>query len=160
MTNDRSKLTQTARSLPIALLRARETVMGPYREMLSETGISEQKWRVLRVVSESGPMEQTAIASAACLMLPSLTRILSAMEKDGLLTRHPGTKDRRKSIVTISTKGQTLINDHAARSAEITQQLHARFGSDRISQLLDLLEDLKDADLTATFDDTTKGHTP
>ncbi len=56
-------LRRTARSLPIALLRARERVMGPIREILNESGISEQKFRVLRVVEESGPMEQTALAN-------------------------------------------------------------------------------------------------
>lgn len=149
MTDDPSKLAQTARSLPIALLRARETVMGPYREMLTQSGISEQKWRVLRVVSESGPMEQTAIASAACLMLPSLTRILSAMEKDGLLTRQPDTQDRRKSIVTISAAGQAFIASHASRSAEITARLQQSYGAEKMTQLLDLLEELTNADLTS-----------
>ena len=74
-------LRRTARSLPIALLRARERVMGPIREILNESGISEQKFRVLRVVEESGPMEQTALAQQACLLLPSLTRMLRAMEE-------------------------------------------------------------------------------
>jgi homoprotocatechuate degradation regulator HpaR len=148
MPQDPSQLAQTARSLPIALLRAREAVMVPYREMLSQSGISEQKWRVLRVVSESGPMEQTAIASAACLMLPSLTRILGAMEKDGLLTRAADTTDRRKSIVTISAAGQRLIDDHAARSAEITLRLKKRFGAQKMANLLDLLDELTRADLT------------
>jgi homoprotocatechuate degradation regulator HpaR len=148
MTDDISKLTQTARSLPIALLRARETVMEPFREMLGVSGISEQKWRVLRVVSESGPTEQTAIASAACLMLPSLTRILTAMEKDGLLRRQPDTQDRRKSIVTLLPKGQALIKDHASRSANITADLQDRFGAEKMERLLDLLQELHELDLT------------
>ncbi len=45
-------LCQTNRSLPIALLRARETVMGPIRDMLATSGVNEQKWRVLRVLQE------------------------------------------------------------------------------------------------------------
>lgn len=147
MKDDTARLTQTARSLPIALLRARETVMGPFRDMLSLSGISEQKWRVLRVVSETGPTEQTAIASAACLMLPSLTRILTAMEKDGLLRRQPDTQDRRKSIVMLLPKGQALIDDHASRSAAITADLQHRFGPKKMEQLLDLLQELHELDL-------------
>jgi len=46
MPSDKINLGSTDRSLPIALLRARETVMEPVRDMLSESGISEQKWRV------------------------------------------------------------------------------------------------------------------
>ena len=49
-----AKLRRTSRSLPIALLRARETVMAPIREMLAESDINEQKWRVLRVLDEVG----------------------------------------------------------------------------------------------------------
>ena len=64
--------------------------MGPIREILNESGISEQKFRVLRVVEESGPMEQTALAQQACLLLPSLTRMLRAMEEEGLLKAEHG----------------------------------------------------------------------
>lgn len=148
MTVTNPKLSRTARSLPIALLRARETVMEPYREMLSKSGISEQKWRVLRVVSESGPTEQTAIAKTACLMLPSLTRILTALEADGLLTRQADTRDRRKSIVTLAPAGRALIDAHADESARITAHLQETLGADRMTALLDLLENLHALDLT------------
>jgi homoprotocatechuate degradation regulator HpaR len=135
-------LRQTGRSLPIALLRARETVMAPIRVMLSESGISEQKWRVIRVLDEAGPMEQTALAARACVLLPSLTRMLRAMEAEGLLTRAVDAQDRRKSIVSVTEKGHKVIADHAAASKAIFADLRARFGSERLEQLLDLLEDL------------------
>jgi homoprotocatechuate degradation regulator HpaR len=140
-------LRSTQRSLPIALLRARETIMDPVREMLSRSQISEQKWRVLRVVEESGPIEQTAIAQMACLLLPSLTRLLHAMESDGLLTRKPGENDRRKSIVSITDKGIKLIQTHAPESNALFADLEVKFGKDRLEELLDLLEDLQAVDL-------------
>jgi len=139
-------LRQTDRSLPIALLRARETVMAPIRIMLAESGISEQKWRVIRVLAETGPMEQTALASRACLLLPSLTRMLRAMEGEGLLTRAPDETDGRKSIVSVTDKGRKVIDDHAAASRAIFADLRARFGSEKLETLLDLLEDLTDAE--------------
>lgn len=139
-------LRRTDRSLPIALLRARETVMAPVRVMLSESGISEQKWRVIRVLDETGPMEQTALAQAACLLLPSLTRMLRAMEDEGLLTRAADTQDRRKSIVTITEAGRDLLRDHAEASSAIAARLEARFGAEKLEQLLDLLEELTGQD--------------
>ena len=72
MSESQNSFPKTGRSLPIALLRARETVMGPIREMLAESQINEQKWRVLRVLDESGPMEQKAIAEASCLLFAFL----------------------------------------------------------------------------------------
>jgi homoprotocatechuate degradation regulator HpaR len=135
-------LRRTGRSLPIALLRARETVMSPIRVMLSESGISEQKWRVIRVLDEGGPMEQTALAKAACLLLPSLTRMLRAMEEEGLLTRAVDDVDRRKSIVRITDAGRKVLHDHAKTSAAIAKDLEDRFGPEKLEQLLDLLEEL------------------
>lgn len=135
-------LRHTDRSLPIALLRARETVMSPIRVMLSRSGISEQKWRVIRVLDESGPMEQTALAKAACLLLPSLTRMLRAMEDEGLLTRAVDVDDRRKSIVRITDTGRKVLGDHADDSVAIAAELEQRFGAEKLEQLLDLLEEL------------------
>ena len=135
-------LRRTDRSLPIALLRARETVMAPVRVMLAQSGISEQKWRVIRVLDEAGPMEQTALAQAACLLLPSLTRMLRAMEVEGLLQRATDTSDRRKSIVTLTGAGRAVLQDHAQASAAIAAELEARFGTRELETLLDLLEAL------------------
>lgn len=133
----------TQRSLPISLLRARETVMGPVRDMLQSSGISEQKWRVLRVLEESGPMEQTAIAKAASLLLPSLTRLNKSMVDDGLLHRTEDPNDKRKAIITITDKGRALIQSHTAESDAIFSNITEQFGAERLDELLDLLEDLQ-----------------
>ena len=144
--NDTIPLRSTKRSLPIALLRARETVMAPLRAMLAQSGINEQKWRVLRVLNELGPSEQTTIAEAACLLLPSLTRILATMEKDGLIHRQTDTTDRRKTIVDLQNAGRQLITDHAAQSNLIMTQIEDSFGRTKIDLLLDLLEELHQID--------------
>ena len=140
-------LRRTKRSLPIALLRARETVMGPIREMLSQSNINEQKWRVLRVMDERGPTELTHIAKDACLLLPSLTRIIRAMEDEGLATRATDPEDRRKSIATITEAGRALIVAHMAESNDIFARLERDFGHDKLEQLLDLLDELQTLDL-------------
>jgi len=140
---DRPALRRTDRSLPIALLRAREAVMEPVRDMLSTSQISEQKWRVLRVVDEAEPIEQTQIAARACLLLPSLTRIIRAMESDGLLTRTPGPKDRRTTQVSLTDKGRDIIRAHAKDSNALFARLEQAFGADDMKTLLDLLEKLQ-----------------
>ena len=116
--------------------------MGPIREMLAQSGINEQKWRVLRVLDEEGPMEQTALAARACLLLSSLTRILKTMEGEGLLTRASDPGDRRKSIVTVTGKGRALILEHLPEAEAIFAALTARYGPERMEELLDLLQEL------------------
>lgn len=139
----RPKLGPTDRSLPIALLRARETVMGPVRDMLSRSQISEQKWRILRVLAEAGPMEQSAIAAQACLLLPSLTRLLKSMEEEALITRETGAQDKRKSIVSIAPAGLAIITEHACESRGLVTNLEQKFGKEDLDALLALLEKLR-----------------
>ena len=67
----KTSLPSTGRSLPIALIRARVGVMSPIRDMLSETGITEQQWRVLRVLAEFGRMDTKTLAD----LLDLLTRL-------------------------------------------------------------------------------------
>lgn len=136
-------LRRTDRSLPIALLRARETVMTPIRLMLADSPINEQKWRVLRVLHEGGAMEQTAIAKAACLLLPSLTRILQTMESEGMLTRQRHRRDGRKTVVEITERGRKLIATYAEQSREILDRFEERFGVEKLETLLDLLDELQ-----------------
>ena len=137
----------TARSLPIALLRARENVMGPIREMLGPSGVSEQKWRILRVLDENGPLDLTALAAEACLLLPSLTRMVRPLEEAGLIQRATPQADRRRVVVSITAAGQALIDAHAAESAAIFAEIEAQFGAGRLEHLLDLLETLRGLEL-------------
>jgi len=133
----------TSRSLPIALLRARERIMVPIREMLQQSGISEQQWRILRVVDEAREMEQTAIAQAACLQLPSLTRILRSMENDGLVARKTDAADRRRTLVSVTPAGRALIAKHRERNADIFSTIETEFGRQKLDLLLDLLDELQ-----------------
>ncbi|TXI05836.1 MAG: homoprotocatechuate degradation operon regulator HpaR [Pseudorhodobacter sp.] len=147
MSEPNAPLRRTRRSLPIALLRARETVMGPIREMLSQSDNNEQKWRVLRVLDERGPSELTVVAKEACLLLPSLTRIIRAMEDEGLATRATDEGDRRKSIASTTEAGRALIVAHMAESNAIFARLERDFGREKLEQLLDLLDELQTLDL-------------
>jgi homoprotocatechuate degradation regulator HpaR len=136
-------LRRTDRSVPIALLRARETVMIPVREMLQESRISEHKWRVLRVVEECGPIELTRIAEKACLHVSSLTRIMHALDRDGLLERSSPEPHKHESMAVITDAGRELIREHTARSNDIFNRLENQFGADKLETLLDLLDELQ-----------------
>jgi len=141
-------LRQTRRSLPIALLRARETVMGPIRGMLANSGVNEQKWRVLRALQENGPLELTMLAQQACLLLPSLTRMIRPMAEEGLVVRNTPEKDRRKVVLAITPVGMTLIHSYNAESNAIFAAIEQQFGQNRLEQLLDMLDDLRKLDLS------------
>lgn len=132
----------TNRSLPIALLRAREKVMGPIRNMLHDVDITEQQWRVMRVLQERHAAEPTKIAEEACLLLPSLTRILQKLEEKQLIVRARDEKDRRKQVVRITDAGRALIEANLPTSIALLEDVRRQMGSERYEALLDLLNEL------------------
>ncbi|WP_108860585.1 homoprotocatechuate degradation operon regulator HpaR [Ruegeria sp. Alg231-54] len=141
MTRD---LPNTSRSLPIALLRARERVMGPIRNMLADAGVTEQQWRVLRVLKEEGPQEPTHIADRSCLLLPSLTRILQKLEAKDLIRRRVHPEDKRRQIIDITAKGEKIIQDNMQVTLRLAEDIKTQLGPGRHEALLDLLNDLHD----------------
>lgn len=138
-------LPATARSLPISLMRAREKAMAPIREMLSESGITEQQWRVLRVLSEHGATDATTLADRASLLYPSLTRIAQAMKAKGMISQEADTQDRRRQSIAITPAGQAVIDKHVAQSTRIVEQYKEKLGEENYEQLLDLLQILAEA---------------
>ena len=137
------RLPSTRRSLPIALMRSREKVMGPIRDMLKVSGITEQQWRVLRVLSESGAQDLTQISVKASLLMPSLSRIIKKLREEGLIVSQTNDEDRRRQIVRIGTKGQKIIDDNLPQAMRIAEELQEHLGLERHEQLLDLLETLE-----------------
>ncbi len=113
--------------------------MTPIRDMLAETGITEQQWRVLRVLAEHGPQDASTLANRASLLFPSLTRITRSMNKKGLISQTPDAKDRRRQMVEISKMGQKIIDENAEQAAGIVDDFKAALGSDQYEKLLDLL---------------------
>lgn len=137
-------LKSTDRSLPIALLRARETVMAPIREMLADAGVTEQQWRVLRVLNENGPLDGTEVALRASLLAPSLTRITQTLQTKGLVTRESSQTDRRRQMLAITPQGQNLLDQYREQALTIANAVEERLGTERLNDLLDLLAELQD----------------
>jgi homoprotocatechuate degradation regulator HpaR len=133
------RLPSTTRSLPIALIRAREGVMAPIRDMLAETGITEQQWRVLRVLAEHGRLDTKTLADRSSLLFPSLTRIAATLRDKGLITQTRDDVDRRRQFIEITAQGQRIIDDRMDEAARIVEGFKATLGEDKYETLLDLL---------------------
>ena len=116
--------------------------MAPYRQMLSTIGVTEQQWRVMRVLDARGRMDPKEIAEAACLLNPSLTRIMQLLEKKGLIARKGNPEDRRRVHVEITAAGRDMLVAAQPESLEIAEKLRARVGQDKLDELLDLLNSL------------------
>ena len=100
------------RNLPRLLLQARESVMGHTRPSLRAQGLSDQQWRVLRVLGEhahDSGVETGRVAKEAFLLGPSLTGVLTRMERDGLIERQRCPQDARRTVVRATAVGLAKV---------------------------------------------------
>lgn len=135
-------LRKRRRSLAIGLLKAREAVMSHFRPILADHDVTEQQWRVIRVLSEAGTLDATEVAEKAFILAPSLTRMLRSLEERGLITRHKDKEDGRRVLLRLAPAGQAVIDEVMPDSRRVYADIDARFGAGRVEELLDMLEEL------------------
>ncbi len=115
-------------SIPLKLLRAREVVMDRFRPHLNAAGVTEQQWRVIRALAETGSMDIGALARLACLLVPSLSRIVRDLTAQGIVTRTVARDDRRQVIVALTPVGKRLFERMADESRLIYGKLESDLG--------------------------------
>ena len=134
------------RNLPRLLLEAREAVMAHTRPSLRDHGLSDQQWRVLRVLGEhadeAAGVETGHVAREAYLLGPSLTGVLTRMARDGLIERQRCPNDARRTVVRATAQGldkvQALSQTIEAHYAWLEQEL----GKIKLKAMYELLDGL------------------
>ncbi|MCR8958035.1 homoprotocatechuate degradation operon regulator HpaR [Variovorax sp. CCNWLW225] len=134
--------TFTHRNLPRLLLQAREAVMAHTRPSLREHALSDQQWRVLRVLGEHGAVETGRVAREAFILGPSLTGVLARMERDNLIARSRDPEDQRRTVVEATAHGMKLVKKLSSSIEAHYQWLEQSLGKTKLTQLYGLLDEL------------------
>ncbi len=134
------------RNLPRLLLEAREAVMLHTRPSLREHGLSDQQWRVLRVLGEhaheSGGVETGRVATEAFLLGPSLTGVLARMERDDLIERQRCPLDARRTVVRATALGLAKVQALSQTIEAHYSWMAEHLGSPQLTALYNLLDQL------------------
>ncbi|BCD88992.1 transcriptional regulator [Pseudomonas solani] len=130
-------------SLTLTLLQAREAAMGFFRPLLNQHGLTEQQWRVIRILRQNGEMESHQLAHQACILKPSMTGVLVRMERDGIVRRWKSPQDQRRVYVGLTEVGQQCFVSMSDGMESNYQRIQAQFGEEKLQQLLGLLNELK-----------------
>src|SRR5688572_31989334 len=125
----------------MALLRAREVTMGFFRPLLHAHGLTEQQWRVIRVLEEYGALEFHELSRIAWIQPPSLTGILGRLERNALVRRSRPKEDQRRLHVALTPAGRRRF-EVVSRDAEKQYGLIERqLGRTRLRSLMSVLHD-------------------
>jgi homoprotocatechuate degradation regulator HpaR len=130
------------RNLPLLLLHARETIFSRFRSMLGHHGLTEQQWRIIRALLETGPLEQREIVATCHLSSSSLAGILARMEKLGLVQRRRLGHDQRRVQVSLTPKSRALAAKMAPLIEQTYVEIEATLGPERFAELFKTLDDV------------------
>jgi DNA-binding MarR family transcriptional regulator len=115
-------------------------VLRRVRRVDEESGLTAARLSALSVLVFGGPTTLGRLARAEQVSAPTMSRLVSALVREGLAEREPHADDGRAVVVAASTRGQALLQQGRSR---------------RAAELARLLEGLTDAEL-ASLDDAAR----
>lgn len=125
-------------SIAIALLRR-------VREADAETGLGPARLSALSVLVFGGPQSLRDLAAAEQVTPPTMSKIVAALEEDGLVARAPSGSDRRSIVLRATRKGeQVMRRGRARRLARFEELLKKASGAEMqsLSEAANILERL------------------
>jgi DNA-binding MarR family transcriptional regulator len=99
------------------------------------SGISAPRLSALSVVVFGGPVTLGQLARAEQVKPPTMTRIVTGLEKDGLVRREGDKRDRRLTRIHATPKGQKVLVAGRARRVELLAREVERLGATELAEL-------------------------
>lgn len=75
----------------------------------AETGIAPARLSALSVLVFGGPISLNGLAKAEQVKPPTMSRVVDALEADGLARRRMNDQDRRAVVIEATEKGESIL---------------------------------------------------
>ena len=112
-----------------------------YKRFLGE-GLNPQRVYVLEILLAHRELGVAQLSGALDVDAPTMSGLLSRMQKEGLLERVRSKADRREVRVALTRSGRTVAKRTEAAVAEADRQLMAALNDRDVSALVRLVESL------------------
>lgn len=128
-----SRSERTALDAYIKLMRAADSVTAAVQPMLAEAGLTLGQFGVLEALHHLGPLSQQDLAVKLLRSSGNTSVVLANLERAGLVQRRRRHDDRRVQIVSLTPRGQQLIESVFPRHATaLTQRMAALSGGEQV----------------------------
>ena len=124
----RAELADQLHSAAIHLLRQ-------LRKEDDASGLSAPRLSALSVVVFGGPVTLGQLARAEQVRPPTMTKIVTGLEKDKLVKRQPDAHDKRLTRIVATAKGQRILIAGRARRVKSLAQAVDRLNESELAQL-------------------------
>lgn len=134
------------KNYPLELLQVREQLLSHFRPLFNHYGVTEQQWRILRVLDQRDGIEPKALCLVCQILSPSMVGILRRMEELDLVRRQPLETDKRRMKIYLGDHGQKLMAKLGPLIDKQYEYLEEAYGMETFEALgkaLDMLADVK-----------------
>lgn len=122
-------------SLPMMLNYTLDAIMPAYREVFSRHDLTEQQWRILRVLWTANSINAAELSKRTLLHKPSLVGILDRLERKGLVARIRSKTDRRQIQITTTPQGRELAAAVLPQAEHVHEHLKTLVSADEWAAL-------------------------
>jgi DNA-binding MarR family transcriptional regulator len=136
---------ETARKLHSAALH----LMRYVRAQDTALGVPPGQLSALSVVVFGGRQSLSDLAQAEQVKPPTMSRIVDALVRDGLVKREVDKNDRRSVVITATDKGEKIMHEGRSRREKRLLELLAGLTKDKI-ELLDQASEILSRSLAET----------
>jgi len=114
--------------------------MSHFRPILNRFGLTEQQWRILRLLDENGQLEPRELCDFCQIHSASMAGMLARMEESALIQRSRVEGDLRRVSVRLAPKGDQLVSEMAPLIDRQYVLIEEALGSDLLENLFNSLE--------------------
>ena len=126
--------------------RTYESLQQRVAELLRSHQLTPTQYNMLRILRGAAPQGLTCSQATERMLSPDpdITRLLDRMEARGLISRDRTKEDRRVVITRITDRGLELTKQIDAPLHHLLKQCLGRVGQQRLKELIDVLEALRE----------------
>ncbi|MFE6688582.1 MarR family winged helix-turn-helix transcriptional regulator [Streptomyces sp. NPDC057743] len=108
-------------------------------DALAAEGMRMMHHAVLSAVAELGPLSQAELGRRVGIDPKDIVAVVNDLQQDGLVTRTPDPKDRRKNAIEISPAGERRLDRTQRLGDQANAELTAALSDEERAQLVALL---------------------
>lgn len=128
----RRQAPQKAEIIADALHSAAIHLLRRLRKEDAAAGVSGPQLSALSVLVFGGPQTLSSLAKAEQVRLPTMSRLVTDMERAGLAERTASKDDKRKATISATAKGRALLQEgRKRRLASLTRALEKLTAEER-----------------------------
>jgi DNA-binding MarR family transcriptional regulator len=120
--------------------RAALAVIEVFLQRMAGYELRPVDFSVLSLITHNPGITSRQLCTTLGILPPNLVGMVSALEKRGLIVRHPHPRDGRATSLHLTAAGQKLMRDAEQTAAQLEREAAAKLNETEVKTLIRLLQ--------------------